>query len=37
VKEVIFRLQEMGAQRVHEIDGIDEHVTFPLPKSISHP
>jgi 4-hydroxy-3-methylbut-2-en-1-yl diphosphate reductase len=37
VQEVIFRLQQLGAKRVHEIEGIDEHVTFPLPKSITHP
>jgi 4-hydroxy-3-methylbut-2-enyl diphosphate reductase len=36
VQEVIFRLQQLGAKRVHEIEGIDEHVTFPLPKSITH-
>ena len=36
VQEVIFRLQQLGAKRVHEIEGIEEHVTFPLPKSISH-
>ena len=36
VQQVIFRLQELGAKRVHEIEGIEEHVTFPLPKSITH-
>jgi 4-hydroxy-3-methylbut-2-enyl diphosphate reductase len=36
VQEVIFRLQQLGAKRVHEIEGIDEHVTFPLPRSIVH-
>jgi 4-hydroxy-3-methylbut-2-enyl diphosphate reductase len=36
VQEVIFRLQELGAKRVHEIEGIEENVTFPLPKSIGH-
>jgi 4-hydroxy-3-methylbut-2-enyl diphosphate reductase len=35
VQEVIFRLQQIGAKRVHEIDGIEENVTFPLPKSIT--
>ena len=35
VQEVIFRLQQLGAKRVHEIEGIEENVTFPLPKSIS--
>jgi 4-hydroxy-3-methylbut-2-enyl diphosphate reductase len=39
VHEVILRLQSLGVARVHELDGIDEHVTFPLPKSIGahHP
>jgi len=35
VHDVILRLQEMGARRVRELDGIDEKVTFPLPRSIS--
>jgi len=35
VQEVIFRLQQLGAKRVHEIEGIEENVTFPLPKSIT--
>ncbi|HUI98610.1 MAG TPA: 4-hydroxy-3-methylbut-2-enyl diphosphate reductase [Usitatibacter sp.] len=34
VHEVILRLQAMGVARVHELDGIDEHVTFPLPRGI---
>ncbi len=37
VHEVIQRLQAMGVRRVHELEGIDEHVTFPLPKGISGP
>src|SRR5258706_9926396 len=37
VQEVILRLQSLGARRVHELDGIDEHVTFPLPRGISAP
>jgi 4-hydroxy-3-methylbut-2-en-1-yl diphosphate reductase len=36
VHEVIRRLQELGAARVRELEGIEEHVTFPLPKAISH-
>ena len=36
VRDVVFRLQELGAKRVHEIEGIEEHVTFPLPRSIAH-
>ena len=35
VHDVILRLQELGARRVRELDGIDERVTFPLPKSIA--
>jgi len=34
VHDVILRLQEMGAARVRELDGIDEKVTFPLPKGM---
>jgi 4-hydroxy-3-methylbut-2-enyl diphosphate reductase len=39
VHDVILRLQELGAQRVRELDGIEERVTFPLPRGISagHP
>ena len=36
VQEVIFRLQQLGARRVHEIEGIEEHVTFPLPRNVLH-
>jgi 4-hydroxy-3-methylbut-2-enyl diphosphate reductase len=35
VHEVVLRLQSLGAQRVRELEGIEEAVTFPLPKSIS--
>jgi len=35
VHDVIHRLQEMGVRRVRELEGIEERVTFPLPKSIS--
>jgi len=35
VHDVIHRLQELGARRVRELEGIEERVTFPLPKSIS--
>ena len=35
VHDVILRLQELGARRVRELDGIDEKVTFPLPRSIA--
>jgi 4-hydroxy-3-methylbut-2-enyl diphosphate reductase len=37
VHEVIMRLQSLGARRVHELEGIDEHVTFPMPKAINGP
>ncbi|MGZ5036714.1 MAG: 4-hydroxy-3-methylbut-2-enyl diphosphate reductase [Usitatibacter sp.] len=37
VHEVILRLQALGVRRVHELDGIDENVTFPLPKGIKGP
>ena len=35
VHDVILRLQELGAQRIRELEGIDERVTFPLPKSFA--
>jgi 4-hydroxy-3-methylbut-2-en-1-yl diphosphate reductase len=35
VHDVIHRLQEMGVRRVRELEGIEEHVTFPLPRGIS--
>ena len=39
VHDVILRLQEMGVRRVRELEGIEEKVTFPLPKGIGphHP
>ena len=37
VQEVILRLQALGAARVRELEGIDENVTFPLPKGIKAP
>ncbi len=37
VHEVILRLQELGAARVRELEGIEESVTFPLPRAIAHP
>jgi len=33
--EVILRLQALGVRRVHELEGIEEHVIFPLPRGIS--
>jgi 4-hydroxy-3-methylbut-2-enyl diphosphate reductase len=35
VQEVVAALQRRGAARVRELEGIEENVTFPLPKSIS--
>ena len=35
VHEVILRLQALGARRVRELEGIEEAVTFPLPRSIA--
>jgi 4-hydroxy-3-methylbut-2-en-1-yl diphosphate reductase len=36
VHEVIMKLQSLGVRRVHELEGIEEHVTFPLPKEIKN-
>lgn len=35
VQEVIARLKELGALSVHELQGINENVVFPLPKALS--
>ena len=35
VHDVILRLQELGAHRVRELEGIEESVTFPLPRGMS--
>ena len=35
VHEVILRLQSLGAARVHELEGIEEKVIFPMPKAIT--
>ncbi len=37
VHEVIMKVQSLGVRRVRELDGIEERVTFPLPKGISAP
>ena len=37
VQAVIGRLRELGATRVRELDGIEESVTFPLPRAIARP
>jgi 4-hydroxy-3-methylbut-2-enyl diphosphate reductase len=34
VQAVIARLQQLGAARVVQLDGIEENVTFPLPKGL---
>ncbi len=35
VQQVITRLRAMGVASVRELDGVQEHVTFPLPKGLS--
>jgi len=35
VQEVLRRLQELGATRVRELEGVEESVTFPLPREIA--
>jgi 4-hydroxy-3-methylbut-2-enyl diphosphate reductase len=35
VRELIDRLRELGIVRVQALDGIEEHVSFPLPKGLS--
>lgn len=35
VQAVISRLRELGARRVTQLDGIEENVTFPLPKGLA--
>ena len=35
VRQVIERLQSLGAESVSQIDGIEERVTFPLPKGLA--
>lgn len=35
VQQVIARLSELGASSVRELDGVEENVTFPLPKGLS--
>ncbi len=34
VQEVITRLNELGAKRVRELEGIEENVVFPIPKAL---
>jgi 4-hydroxy-3-methylbut-2-enyl diphosphate reductase len=35
VQEVIARLNELGAKRVRELEGIEENVVFPIPKALA--
>jgi 4-hydroxy-3-methylbut-2-enyl diphosphate reductase len=35
VQALIARLAQLGVTRVRKLDGIDEHVSFPLPKGLS--
>jgi 4-hydroxy-3-methylbut-2-enyl diphosphate reductase len=35
VQDVIHRLQQLGAARVRELEGISESITFPLPRSLA--
>jgi len=35
VQQVVEKLRELGAQRVTQIDGIEERVVFPLPKALT--
>jgi 4-hydroxy-3-methylbut-2-enyl diphosphate reductase len=35
VQAVIDRLKELGARSVRALDGVEEHVTFPLPKGLT--
>lgn len=35
VEQVINRLKVLGAKSVRALDGVEEHVTFPLPKGLS--
>ncbi|HJW54922.1 MAG TPA: 4-hydroxy-3-methylbut-2-enyl diphosphate reductase [Burkholderiaceae bacterium] len=34
VQAVVDRLKELGVKHVHALDGVKEHVTFPLPKGL---
>ena len=35
VQEVVARLQELGADRANQLEGIDEKVVFPLPRNLA--
>ena len=34
VRKVVARLRELGAEDVHELDGVVERVVFPMPKGL---
>jgi 4-hydroxy-3-methylbut-2-enyl diphosphate reductase len=34
VQAVIDRLKELGARSVRSLEGVEEHVTFPMPKGL---
>jgi 4-hydroxy-3-methylbut-2-enyl diphosphate reductase len=34
VQAVIDRLKELGARSVRTLEGVEEHVTFPMPKGL---
>jgi 4-hydroxy-3-methylbut-2-enyl diphosphate reductase len=34
VQEVVEKLKSLGAKNVRELEGVEEHVTFPLPKGL---
>jgi 4-hydroxy-3-methylbut-2-enyl diphosphate reductase len=34
VQEVVSKLKSLGAKNVRELEGVEEHVTFPLPKGL---
>jgi len=36
VQEVIERLNELGVKRVRELEGIEENVVFPIPKTLNN-
>jgi 4-hydroxy-3-methylbut-2-enyl diphosphate reductase len=35
VQQVVERLHQLGVASVRELDGVEEHVIFPLPKGLS--
>jgi 4-hydroxy-3-methylbut-2-enyl diphosphate reductase len=36
VREVVARLRELGAERVTQLEGRDEHVVFALPRQLTN-